>query len=253
METDTADAPPVVVINEALAHQLWPDREAIGQRLTAFDFTAEVVGVVANGKYVMISERDRPAFYRAYAQGYNQPVTLFVRTRGDPVPMIAEMRRTLQRLDPELPIYSAMTMDEHLRSTVFGLLPLRIAAFMSGAQGLVGLLLAVMGVYAVVAFSVSQQTREIGIRLALGADRGDVFRLVVRGGLVLIAVGLGIGLLFSFGLAHVLAGLLVGLNPLDLPVFGGVTLLLITISFLACYLPARRAMRIDPAVTLKCE
>ena len=110
-----------------------------------------------------------------------------------------------------------------------------------------------MGVYGVVAFSVSQRTREIGIRLALGAERRDVFKLVVRGGLRLIVAGLVIGLIVSLGLSHVLAGLLVGLDPWDFPVFGAVTMLLMAISFLACYLPARRAMAIDPAITLKCE
>lgn len=252
-ERDTADSPPVVVVNEALARKLWPDGDAIGQRLTNFDFTAEVIGVVGTGKYVMISETARPAYYRAFAQAYNQPVTLFLRTRGDPVSTLPALRRVLQRLDPQLPVYGVQTMEEHLRTTAFGFMPLRMAAFMSGAQGLVGLLLAVMGVYGVVAYSVSQRTREIGIRLALGADRGDVFRLVVRGGLTLIAAGLGLGLLFALGLSHVLAGLLVGLNPLDVPVFGGVTLVLLVVSLLACYLPARRAMSVDPAITLKCE
>ncbi len=252
-EQDTAEAPAVVVVNEALARKLWPEGDAIGQRLTSYDFTAEVVGVVATGKYVMISEADRPAYFRPYAQAYNQPVTLFVRTQGEAAGVLAELRRVLQRLDPELPVYSTLTMEEHLRTTAFGYLPLRMAAFMSGAQGAVGLLLAIMGLYGVVAYSVSQRTREIGIRLALGADRADVFRLVVRSGLVLIVVGLSIGLLFALGLAQVLAGLLVGLNPFDLPVFGGVTLLLLGVSFLACYVPARRAMSIDPAITLKCE
>ena len=144
-------------------------------------------------------------------------------------------------------------MEDHLRTSAFGFMPFRMAAFLSGAQGLVGLLLAIMGVYGVVAYSVSQRTREIGIRLALGADRRDVFRLVVKGGLRLIVIGLGLGLLISLGFSHVLAGLLVGLNPLDPLVFGGVTTLLVVISFLACYLPARRAMSIDPAITLKCE
>ncbi|WP_221030682.1 ABC transporter permease [Actomonas aquatica] len=252
-ETDTVDSPAVVVVNDTLARRLWPEQDAIGQRLTSFDFTAEVVGVVATGKYVMISEEDRPAYYRPYQQAYNQPVTLYLRTAGDPAAALAEMRRVLQRLDPELPVYNTSTMEEHLRSTAFGYLPLRMAAYLAGAQGLVGLVLAVMGVYAVVAFSVSQRTREIGIRLALGADRSDVFRLVVRGGLILIGTGLGLGLMVALGLSHVLAGLLAGLNPLDVPVFGGVTLLLLMVSFLACYLPARRAMAIDPAITLKSD
>ena len=250
---DNTDAPSVVIVNEALAEKLWPGQDPLGQRLTSYDFTAEVVGVMATGRYVMISEAPRPAYYLPYAQAYNQPVTLFLRTRIDPATLLPDVRRVLQRLDPALPVFNAMTMDEHLRSAAFGYMPLRMAAFMAGAQGLVGLLLAVMGVYGVVAYSVGQRTREIGIRLALGAEKRDVFRLVVQGGLRLIVTGLTAGLLVALALSHVLAGLLVGLNPFDLPVFGGVMLLLIGVSFLACYLPARRAMGIDPAITLKCE
>jgi putative ABC transport system permease protein len=163
------------------------------------------------------------------------------------------MRGILQRLDSDLPIFNAQTMDEHLRSSAFGFMPMRIAAFMAGSQGIIGLLLAVMGVYGVVAYSVSQRRREIGIRLALGAERRDVFKLVVRGGLNLILVGLGLGLLVALGLSLVLSGLLIGLSAFDLPVFGGVAAGLATISLLACYLPARRAMSVDPAVILKCE
>ncbi|MCF3648890.1 ABC transporter permease [Synoicihabitans lomoniglobus] len=251
---DTAESPPVVVVNEALAAKLWPGQDAIGQRLTQrWGEPMEVVGVMATGKYVMISEDPRPAYLQPLAQAYNAPVTLFIRTKGEPAAVIPGVQRVLQQLDPSLPVYNVQTMDEHLRTTAFGYMPMRMAAFMAGAQGLVGLLLAVMGVYGVVAFSVSQRTREIGIRLALGAERGDVFRLVIRGGLRLILIGLVVGLLGAVGLSHVLAGLLVGLDPLDIPVFGGVTVVLTGVSLLACYLPARRAMAIDPAVTLKCE
>jgi predicted permease len=252
-ETDIKDAPLVVVVNEVLAQKLWPDRDALGQRLVINEVSHEVVGVVTTGKYVMVGEAPRPAYMQAYAQAYNQPVTLYIRTHIEPAAVLPEVRRVLRRLDSQLPIFNAQTMDEHLGSAAFGFMPFRMAAYLSGAQGLVGLLLAIMGVYGVVAFSVSQRKREIGIRLALGADRRDVFRLVVKGGLRLIVIGLGVGLVVSFGLSQVLAGLVVGLETFDLPVFGGVTLLLLVISFLACYLPARRAMAIDPAITLKCE
>lgn len=253
-EFDTLDSPRVVIVNEALAEKLWPGENPLGRRLTMrWGEPMEVIGVVRTGKYVMISESPRPAYLEAYAQSYNAPITLFVRTRHEPAQVLPAMRSILQRLDPDLPIFNAQTMEEHLRSTAFGFMPFRLAAFISGAQGIVGLLLAIMGVYSVVAYSVSQRTREIGIRLALGAERGDVFRLVVRGGLRLIVIGLAAGLVVSLGLSHVLAGLLVGLDPLDLPVFGGVTVGLTLISLLACYLPARRAMAVDPAVTLKYE
>ena len=114
-EQDTAEAPPVVVVNEALALKLWPGLDPLGQRLAFDDKSLEVIGVVSTGKYVMISEAPRPAFMLAYAQSYNQPVTLFIRTQIDPVTVLPEVRRVLQRLDPQLPIYSAQTMEEHLR------------------------------------------------------------------------------------------------------------------------------------------
>ncbi len=163
------------------------------------------------------------------------------------------MRGVLQRMDSDLPVFNTQTMEEHLRSSAFGFMPMHLAAFVAGGQGIIGLLLAVMGVYGVVAYLVSQRTREIGIRLALGAERTDVFRLVVRGGLSLIVIGLVVGLIIAIGLALVLSGLLVGLSAFDLPVFGGVAVGLVVVSLLACYLPARRAMAIDPAITLKCE
>ncbi|GAB5562166.1 MAG: ABC transporter permease [Synoicihabitans sp.] len=253
-EFDTLDSPPVVIVNQALAEKLWPREDPLGQRLTfRWGEPMEVVGVVRTGKYVMVSESPRPAFLQPYAQAYNAPITLFLRTRGDAAGVIPGMRETLHRLDSDLPVFNTQTMEEHLRSSAFGFMPMRMAAVFAGGQGLIGLLLAVMGVYGVVAYSVSQRTREIGIRLALGAERRDVFRLVVRGGLNLIAIGLALGLTVSAGLALVLSGLLVGLGPFDLPVFGGVAIGLMVVSLLACYLPARRAMAIDPAITLKYE
>ena len=213
----------------------------------------EVIGVVQTGKYVMVSEAPRPAYLQPFAQAYNAPVTLFLRTRGDAAAVIPTVRGMLQSLDTDLPVFNTQTMEEHMRSSAFGFMPMRMAAYVAGGQGIIGLLLAVMGVYGVVAYSVSQRTREIGIRLALGAERTDVFRLVVRGGLILIVVGLVVGLVIAVGLSLVLSGLLVGLSPFDLPVFAGVAVGLTVVSLLACYLPARRAMSVDPAITLKCE
>lgn len=251
---DTPDTPAVAIVNQELADKLWPGESPIGRRLTwRWGEPMQVVGVMETGKYVMIGEPPRPAFIMPFAQSYNAPVTLYVRSSGDPEPVLAQVRALLQRMDSDLPIYNSLTMEEHLRSSAFGFMPMRMAAMISGGQGIIGLLLAAMGVYGVVAYSVSQRTREIGIRLALGADRADVFRLVVRGGLNLIVVGLVLGLVISGGLSLVLSGLLVGLSAFDVPVFGGVAVGLTAISLLACYLPARRAMAVDPAVTLKCE
>ena len=251
---DTADSPLVVIVNQTLADKLWPGEDPLGRRLVfRWGEPMEVIGVVQTGKYVMVSEAPRPAYLQPFAQAYNAPVTLFLRTRGDAAAVIPTVRGMLQSLDTDLPVFNTQTMEEHLRSSAFGFMPMRMAAYVAGGQGIIGLLLAVMGVYGVVAYSVSQRTREIGIRLALGAERTDVFRLVVRGGLILIVVGLVVGLVIAVGLSLVLSGLLVGLSPFDLPVFAGVAVGLTVVSLLACYLPARRAMSVDPAITLKCE
>lgn len=253
-EFDTVDSPPVVIINQALAEKMWPGEDPLGRRLTfRWGEPMEVVGVVPTGKYVMIGEAPRPAYMLPFAQAYNAPVTLYLRTQGDPAAVIPAMRGVLQRMDSDLPVFNTQTMEEHLRSSAFGFMPMRMAAYIAGGQGIIGLLLAVMGVYGVVAYSVSQRTREIGIRLALGAERSDVFRLVVRGGMTLIVVGLVAGLIFAVGLSLVLSGLLVGLSAFDPLVFASVAIGLMVVSLLACYLPARRAMAIDPALTLKSE
>jgi ABC-type antimicrobial peptide transport system permease subunit len=156
-------------------------------------------------------------------------------------------------LDPHLPVYSVLTMDEHLRSSVFALLPLRMGAMLAGIQGVIGLLLAVMGLYAVVSFSVTQRTQEIGIRMALGADRREVLRLVLRDGMRLTVIGLGIGLVTSLGMGFVLSRVLFGISPADPLVFIGITTLLLATTLMACYWPARRAMCLDPAVALRRE
>jgi len=251
---DTPETPLVTIVNQELADKLWPGQNPLGRQLTSrWGEPMEVIGVMETGKYVMIGEAPRPAFLQPFAQAYNAPVTLMVRTAGAAEPVLGQVLARLQRLDANLPIYNSFTMEEHLRSSAFGFMPMRLAAFISGGQGVIGLLLAAMGVYGVVAYSVSQRTREIGVRLALGAARADVFKLVVRGGLNLIMVGLVLGLLIAGALALVLSGLLVGLSAFDGPVFIGVAVGLTAISLLACYLPARRAMAVDPAVTLKCE
>jgi ABC-type antimicrobial peptide transport system permease subunit len=144
-------------------------------------------------------------------------------------------------------------MDAHVRDSVFGLMPLRMGVSLAAGQGLIGLFLAVMGLYAVVSYSVTRRVREIGIRMALGAARTDVLRLVVREGLRLTLVGIVLGLLGSVGLGLVLSQVLYGVKPVDAGVFGGVTALLLAVSALACYMPARRATRVDPLVALRAE
>ncbi len=252
---DDAPAPRVVIINQTLARRLWGEADPIGKRLRfgRGDDLREVVGMVRDGKYLLLGEGPRPFVYTPLAQHYSTPATLHIRAEGNPLALVPALRKVLADLDPNLPIYNVRTMDEHLRQSALALMPLRMAATLAGVQGLLALGLAVMGIYGVVAYAVGQRTREIGIRIALGAQRLDVLRLVVREGWHLTLIGLGLGLALALVLALGLSRLLYGLNPMNVPVFGGVLVALAGVALLACYLPARRALRVDPVVALRAE
>jgi len=255
LESDDADAPKVAVINQAMASQLWPDGRALGRR---FRFGRdgdwiEVVGIAADGRYVMMSEPKRPFFYLPLDQHYRSAMTLMLRTATEPAALAAAVRREVAALDPDLPVYNVRSMEEHVRTSVFGLLPLRMGAFLAGMQGLIALLLAVMGLYAVVSYSVRQRTREIGLRIALGARRVDILGVVARQGVLFTTVGLGLGMVVAAGVGVLLSRLLFGVRPFDVTVFAGVTALLVLVAGLACYLPARRATRVDPMDALRYE
>jgi putative ABC transport system permease protein len=155
--------------------------------------------------------------------------------------------------DSDLPIYNVRTMEEHLRSSIFALMPMRMGATLAGIQGLIGLLLALMGLYSVVAYSVGQRTQEIGIRMALGAQPSAVLRLVVRDGMRLTCIGISLGLGGASAVNYLLSKALYGIKPLDWIVFLAVTCLLLSVAGLACYWPARRAIQIDPMKALRCE
>jgi ABC-type antimicrobial peptide transport system permease subunit len=213
----------------------------------------QVVGVARNAKYVMIGEEPRPFFYAPLAQHHVSPVTLHLWTDGAPAALTPAVRDVLRQMDTDLPIYTVRTMEEHLNDSAFAMLGLRYGAVLAGAQGLLGLLLAAMGLYGVVSYAVSQRTREIGVRVALGARSLDILRLVVRDGLRLTLIGLTIGLVVSLGFAAIITKLLYGLAPAAAPVFVAVALLLAGVAMLACYLPARRATKVDPMVALRCE
>jgi predicted permease len=245
----------VALVNETLARKLWPGKSPLGEhfRVDRRADPIEVVGLVADGKYLMIGEEPRPYVYLPLAQRYQGAVTLMVRSSESPEALVAPLRDAVRSLDPDLPLYNVRTMNAHVRDSVFGLMPLRMGAAIAGAQGLIGLLLAVMGLYAVVSYSVSRRTREIGVRVALGAAGGDVIRLVVREGLRLTLVGVVIGLVVSVGLGAVLSTQLYGIRAMDARVYVGVTALLLGVAALACYVPARRATRVDPLVALRAE
>lgn len=255
---DTLSTPKVVIINEELAGRLWPGADAVGKRLVNYGNGTpeqlEVVGIVRNGRYNMVGEAPSPFLLRPLAQTADvPPVTLFVRTRGEPEALAADLRKLVHTLDPGLPLYGVETMEHHLDNGLLALLPLRAGAALAAVQGTLALLLVVIGLYGVISFVVSQRTREIGIRIALGARRSNVLRLVIGNGIRLTLFGIAIGGVLSLGLMSVLRGVLHDLAPGAAPVFAATILLLVAVAWLACWLPARRAAGINPARTLRAE
>ena len=246
-----AGAPPVVVVNDALAQRYWPGEDPLGKRLR-FDPEApwaQVVGVARTGKYRTLGEQPRPFIYRSHLQDYSSMMTLVVAS-DDEAAALAALRHELEALDPHVPIFDQHLISEHLEIALF---PARMGAALLAAFGVLGLLLASVGLYGVVAYSVSQRTREVGIRMAIGASRRDVLSLVTREGMALVAVGLMLGITTALFAARGLGSLLYGIAPNDPLTFIAVALVLAAVALAANLLPARRATRIDPMVALRYE
>jgi len=252
-EVDRAGAPEVIVVNEAFARRFWPGEEALGKRVSVSGAEgpfAEVIGVARDGKYVTLGEDPTPFFFMPLLQHPEARVTLVARTAGDPRRVAVALRAEIHALDPDLAIESIETVEQHLG---LSLLPARIAGAVLGAFGLFGLLLASLGVYGVLAYAVSQRTREIGVRVALGAGGWDIVSLVLGEGMRLVAVGIGAGLVAALAVARLIRGFLYGLSPLDPLTFAGVACLFGAIAAIASYLPARRAARLNPVDALRAE
>jgi predicted permease len=252
-ETDTAESPRVLVINEAMARRYWPQGNALGARVRMGPNAWEVVGITADAKYNSINERPLPQLFIPMARSEVSTLRLFVRTTGDPGPMVAEVRSAIRALDPTLPIYDARTINEHMQVAVFAQ---RMAADLLGAMGVLALLLAAIGLYGVMAYAVSQRTQELGIRLALGASPRSLLSMIVWQGMRLTLVGLAIGLalaLGAFGSIGAVRTLLPGISPTDPVTFVMVPLALALVAFLATWIPGRRAGRVDPIVALRVD
>jgi len=254
---DGPGAPGVAIINEAMAKRYWPGEDPVGQRLIIQNGSEpksrgslEVVGVVRTGKYRTLSEDALPFFYQPILQVYHPKLTLVVRAAGDPRGLLSAVRREIQTVDPNVVPFDMETMKEYMALPLF---PAHTTGLLLGAFGFLALVMAVGGMYGVMAYAVSQRTREIGVRMALGAAGEDVLKLVVSQGMRLTLIGVGIGLLGAFAATRVLSSLLYGISPTDPVTFLGVSLVLIGVAFAANYIPARRATKVDPMVALRYE
>jgi len=245
---DGPDAPPVAVVNRAFAERYWPGLDPVGRRVRANGLERTVVGVARNARYYSWTEAELPFLYLPQLQHYYHEATIHVRATGAPLELAPDLVRTIRDVDPNLPVYLVTTLAEQSRSAGFlG----RLAATTGTLFGLLALGLATIGVYGVVAQATRQRTREIGLRIALGADSQRVLRLILRQGLVLTAIGIVIGLLAALGLTRFLGSQLVGVHRYDPVTFAAVTVLIGGVSLLACYLPGRRAAGLDAAQALR--
>jgi len=247
----------VVVVNETFVRRIIPDAKTMDQALgrrVSFNGTkgpfSQIVGVAKDGKYFNIYEEPRSFIWDPMAHDYSSTASVVVRTEGDAQSVIPGARAVVKELDPNLPIFDVKTLTEHMR---FALFPARVASTVLGAFGLVALSLTAIGIYGVTSYSVSQRTREIGIRMALGAQLGDVLKMVLSTGFKLTALGVTLGLLGAFLLTRALTSLLSGVSATDPATFIVVSFVLIIVALLAAYLPARRATKIDPLEALRYE
>ncbi|HEX5888287.1 MAG TPA: ABC transporter permease [Pyrinomonadaceae bacterium] len=256
-EQDQANTELVAVVNETFVQKLLPhlgsSAEAVGKRISYSSASGpymRIVGVARDGKYFNITEEPRSFIWSPMTQDYNSTGILTVRTEGNPESLIGAVRKEVQALDPNLPLFDVKTLTEHMRLALFA--P-KIAAMVLGVFGLVALLLSAIGIYGITSYTVAQRTHEIGIRLALGAQLSDVLKLVLSHGLKLTIIGAALGLFGAFVVTRAITSVLYGVSPTDPLTFGLVAGLLVGVALLACYVPSRRATKVDPLVALRNE
>jgi putative ABC transport system permease protein len=251
-ERDNTNTPKVMIIDESMARKAFPNQDPIGKRLTPVgDVPHEIVGLVPDVKHYGLEKKQREQFYLAYLQHGNPNLYLLVRTEGaDPMSLVGLVRSQVSSLDKDQPVYDIKSMDERLSLTMA---KPRFNALLLGIFAGVALVLSVVGIYGVISYSVNQRIHEIGLRLALGAQRFHIFKMVVGQGLLLALIGIAVGIAGALVFGRVMASLLFGVITTDLTIFTGVSLLLAVVAFIACYLPARKATRVDPMVALRNE
>jgi predicted permease len=254
-ERDDTASPIAVIVDEYMADQLWPGEDPIGKRIHIVELPSKepwhtVVGVVGRVKQDSLDSTPRIAFYLAHTQFPSRAMTVAFRGRTDPAAMLSATKSELRNVDPDLPMYYVRTMEQRVNES---LVRQRFSMMLLGVFASVALALATIGIYGVMAYLVNQGTRELGIRIALGASPRNILNLVVRQGMVLTFFGLTIGLAAAFLLVRLIRSLLFGVEVTDPITFGGISLLIAMIALLACYIPAQRAARIDPMISLRCD
>jgi len=255
-DSDNESSPRVALINEAMAERFWHGANPIGRGFTRNGDSKralEIVGVVKNSRTEDTFSPYGPAFYVPLSQNYSSSDTLQIRTAGPPQAIAPEVSSIIRGLAPTVPVLVVRTMAEAVRNSPDGLLLFDLGAEITAALGLLGLALAVVGVYGVTAYAVGQRTPEIGVRMAFGAQRKDILWMISRQGLAIVAIGLALGFAAAMGVGKLVGNFLVGVAPTDPVTYLAVSFLLACVSLFACYVPARGAMRVDPMVALRHE
>jgi predicted permease len=254
-DQDIEDTPSIAVINQAAARTYWPNQDPVGKRVIVRSRVAKpgwstIVGVIADARTESLADAGIPQMYFDIYQRPAKFLALYLRGQVDPAAILAKVRTQVQAVDPELPVFHAETLDDVLSSSLsVRRFSMEIVALFAATA----LLLAALGIYGTISFLVNEQSREIAIRLALGAQRPDILKMVLRQGLTLAGAGAGVGLVGALIVSHLMAGLLYGVSPYDLSTFAGVTAVLTAVAIAASYVPALRAMRLDPITTLHAE
>jgi putative ABC transport system permease protein len=253
---DDEQAPPVALVDEALVNRFFPNADPVGRQIKPGPRESKapwmtIVGVVGNIKTDGFDQPDQPHLYVSMLQNPGYAMAVYVRTNGSSAAGLTQaVRQQVQAVDPNLPLFGERTMDDLVSAS---LAQRRFAMQVVGLFGLLALLLAGIGIYGVMAYSVAQRTREIGIRMALGASTGSILSWLLRQGMRLTLIGVGVGLIGALAITRLLRGLLFGIAPTDVVTYAGLTILLAVVSLLACYIPARRATKVDPLIALRYE
>jgi ABC-type antimicrobial peptide transport system permease subunit len=244
----------VAIVNEAFAKKMWPGQDPVGKifRTDKTGPSIQVVGLTHTGKYLFLYESPQLYVYFPLVQRYSAGASLFVQSLGDPGQLASSVREQISQIDANLPVFGITTMEAHVR---YGkpLLPARLGAMLVGAFGVLGLVLASVGVYGVISYSVSQRTQEIGIRTALGAQPSNVLAMVLKQGMSMALIGTVIGIVLALLLFRGLHTVLYGVQSTDIGTMAAVSGLLLTVAFVASYVPALRATRVDPVIALRNE